>query len=207
MSETLTRRNENQMHRETPVSRPSQWYAKLEFRATFSKEDILMMFRRHIQIVLAICLILGMTPALVLAQPLMSVHVKSAQLRANPSFLGKIITTVAYSQQVAILEEQDAWVKATLPEASATGWMHTTALTKKKILLNPNASDVTLAASSDEIALAGKGFNAEVEKEFRTGNSQVDYAPINKMETIVISQQQMEAFLQQGGLFPEGGAQ
>jgi hypothetical protein len=146
-----------------------------------------------------------MAPIRGLAQNLMSVQVKTAQLRANPSFLGKIITTVSYSKQVDILEKQDAWVKAALPGTSVEGWMHSTALTKKKVLLNPNASDVSQAASNDEIALAGKGFNAEIEKEFRTGNRQVDYESINRMETIVISQQQMETFLQEGSHFPEGG--
>ncbi|MDY0094769.1 MAG: SH3 domain-containing protein [Candidatus Vecturithrix sp.] len=164
-----------------------------------------MMFRRQIRIVVIIVFIAGMAPIRGLAQNLMSVQVKTAQLRANPSFLGKIITTVSYSKQVDILEKQDAWVKAALPGTSVEGWMHSTALTKKKVLLNPNASDVSQAASNDEIALAGKGFNAEIEKEFRTGNRQVDYESINRMETIVISQQQMETFLQEGSHFPEGG--
>ncbi|GAK60578.1 hypothetical protein U27_00475 [Candidatus Vecturithrix granuli] len=38
MSGSLTRRNENQMYRETPVWRADDWCAKLEFRATFLKE-------------------------------------------------------------------------------------------------------------------------------------------------------------------------
>ncbi|GAK59580.1 hypothetical protein U27_06565 [Candidatus Vecturithrix granuli] len=166
-----------------------------------------MLFRRHIQIVLAIWLILSMAPAIVLAQNLMSVQVKTAQLRANPSFLGKVTATVAYTKQVEILETQGDWVKAAVPGTNVKGWIHSTALTKKKILLQAGVSDVSQAASSDEIALAGKGFNAEVEEEFKAGNRHVDYEPINKMETIVISQKQMEAFLQQGGLIFEGGAQ
>lgn len=166
-----------------------------------------MLFQRHIYIVLTIWLILSMASTTVLAQNLMSVQVKIAQLRATPSFLGKIIATVAYTKQVEILEEQGDWFRAAIPGANANGWIHSTALTKKKILLQAGVSDVSQAASSDEIALAGKGFNAEVEEEFKAGNRLVDYAPINKMETIVISQKQMETFLQQGGLISEGGAQ
>ena len=165
------------------------------------------MFRRHINILLLMLLVMGILPVPGLAQNLMSVQVKTAQLRATPSFLGKIVTTVAYAQQVAILKEQGAWVNVTVPGTSTEGWMHSTALTKKKILLNPSASDISQAASSDEIALAGKGFNAQVEEEFKAGNSQVNYAPVNKMETIVISQTQMSKFLQQGGVTPEGGQQ
>ena len=165
------------------------------------------MFRRHIYILLPMICVMGMLPAFSLAQNLMSVQVKNAQLRATPSFLGKIVTTVAYTQQVAILKEQGAWVNVTLPGTSTEGWIHSTALTKKKILLNPSASDISQAASSDEIALAGKGFNAQVEEEFKAGNSQVNYAPINSMETIVISQTQILRFLQKGEVIPEGGQQ
>lgn len=36
MSLWLTRHHENEMYRETPISRECQWCAKLEFRAPFS---------------------------------------------------------------------------------------------------------------------------------------------------------------------------
>ncbi|GAK60988.1 vault protein inter-alpha-trypsin domain protein [Candidatus Vecturithrix granuli] len=41
MSLWITRHNENEMYRETPVSRQSHWCAKLEFRATFSQETFM----------------------------------------------------------------------------------------------------------------------------------------------------------------------
>jgi hypothetical protein len=139
------------------------------------------------------------------AQAQMSVQVQQAQLRSTPSFLGKIITTIAYAKQVQVVEEQGDWMKVIPAGSSTEGWMHTSALTKKKIILKAGEEDVALAASSDEVALAGKGFNAEVEKEFKAQNSEVDYNAVDKMEKIVISQNQMQAFLTKGGLSPEGG--
>ena len=138
-------------------------------------------------------------------QNLMSVQVQKAQIRTTPSFLGKIVTTVSYAKQVEVVEEQGDWMSVVVPGSPTKGWMHASALTKKKIILKAGEEDVALAASSDEVALAGKGFNAEVEEKFKAENSNVNYSAVDKMEKIVISQKQMQAFLTQGELAPEGG--
>jgi len=75
----------------------------------------------------------------------------------------------------------------------------------KKIVLKPGASDVEETASGSEVAMAGKGFNEEVEKNYRTGNKNLDYDGVDKMEKIVVSQPEIEKFLNEGGLTPEGG--
>jgi len=83
--------------------------------------------------------------------------------------------------------------------------VHASALTTKKIALRSGASDVGQAATDDEVALAGKGFNKQVEGEFRLKNQDIDFTWIDKMEAIVISPIEMQRFLSEGNLFPEGG--
>jgi uncharacterized protein YgiM (DUF1202 family) len=39
----------------------------------------------------------------------MSVQVQDGKLRADPSFLGKIIGTVAYGDAVTVIRQQDPW--------------------------------------------------------------------------------------------------
>jgi hypothetical protein len=89
------------------------------------------------------------------------------------------------------------------------GWMHGSALTKKKIVLKPTAQDMEqMAAEPDSIALAGKGiFNADSEKGYRQKYTTANYAAVDAMEKIVIAPKQMAAFIQQGELTPQGGAQ
>ena len=65
---------------------------------------------------------------------------------------------------------------------------------------------VEKAASSDEIALAGKGFNEQVEGEFKKKNPNIDFKQIDRMEKIVVSQNNMQQFLKSGGLSPKGGS-
>jgi hypothetical protein len=141
------------------------------------------------------------------AKKLMSVQVKEAQLRSEPSFLGKIVTTVTYAKQVEVVGEKGDWKNVVVPDTSTKGWMHVSALTKKTILLKAGAEDLKKAASSDEIALAGKGFNQDVEDAFKEENSSVDYDAVDQMEKIVASHPDIEQFLAVGELSPEGGAQ
>jgi len=159
-------------------------------------------FRAALITLLIICLT-GFA-AFAVGQKVLSVQVKKAHIRATPSFLGQIITKLSYGEQVEELIEKGDWVNVKLKRNNSEGWMHISALSRKKIVLKPGASDVEQAASSDEIALAGKGFNKQIEGEFKAGNRDLDFTWIDKMEGIVVSQYQMERFLEEGGLYAEG---
>lgn len=142
------------------------------------------------------------------AQGLMSVQVKEAPLRASPNFLGKVVAKLSYTEQVEVIEEQAGWSEVNVIGNGQNGWISTSALTSKTIILNPGADDIERAASSNEIALAGKGFGPEVETQYKQDNSDVNYAVVDKMEKVVVSEKQMAAFLEAGGMSPEeGGAE
>ena len=153
-------------------------------------------------------LLVGMTALIALAAgpKLMSVQVKEGHVRSAPSFLSTVLAKLAYGDRVELLGKQGAWAKVSLAGKVPEGWMHSSAITSKKIVLKAGAQNVEQAASSDEIALAGKGFNADVEREFKAKNKDVNYAWIDQMEKIVVSQAQMQEFVKAGALSPEGGA-
>ena len=134
-----------------------------------------------------------------------SVQVRDGQVRTKPSFLGAVIATVHYGDRLAVVQSKESWEEVALP-GSKQGWIHLSALTEKEIILNPNAQQVSQAASSDELALAGKGFNKQVEEQFRKQNSQANFAGVDKMETFRVSQEEMAQFLKAGDLKPQGGA-
>jgi len=154
---------------------------------------------------LAVAMAICLAATAAAAEHLMSIQIKKGQLRTTPSFLGKIVAELNYADQVAVLEKKAAWLKVRTSAKNAEGWLHASALTSKKIILKPGATDVAQAASSDELALAGKGFSEQVEGEFKTRNPQLDYAWINQMEQMVVTQEQMEQFLKEGKLSPKGG--
>ena len=132
----------------------------------------------------------------------MSVQVKKCQLRNKPSFLSKIVTDLKYGDQVSIEKEDESWAEVK-PHDGDGGWVHVSALSEKKIILNPDSKDVESAASGEEIALAGKGFNEQVEEQYKK-NNKIDFTWVDKMEAITISQDEMISFLNDGGLKIEG---
>lgn len=139
-----------------------------------------------------------------LAAQILSVQVRSGQLREKPGFLSKPIANLPYGDRVNLVGEKNDWKQIASSKKGLTGWMHVSALTEKQIILNPTNKDVAAAASSDEIALAGKGFNKQVEDKYRE-QANLDYAKVDEMEKIVVPQKYIRDFLAKGKL-GNGGA-
>lgn len=125
------------------------------------------------------------------------------QVRATPSFLGQIVGRASYGQPVDVLEENGDWRKVSV--GAVTGWMHVSALTTEKLALQGGSGNAA-GVSGKEMALAGKGFNAQVENEYRNSHGG-DYATVDAMEKYVYQPDKLMAFLAAGDVRPEGGVQ
>jgi len=136
----------------------------------------------------------------------MSIQVRSGALRSRPSFLGRVTTELQYGTRVTIKAERGSWVKVT-DTLGNTGWIHDSALSEKELKMVAGDVSAATGASSDEIALAGKGFSTQVEDEYKKGQPGEGFKWVDKMEAIVISPEQAEAFLAAGKVIPnlEGG--
>lgn len=136
----------------------------------------------------------------------MSVQVREGELRRAPSFLAEILAKPPYGDRVEIIQDKGPWKKVV--NRGVQGWMHISALTTKSIVLRAGATNVQTSATGSEIALAGKGFSEEVEKQYKNLNRNLDYAWVDRMEKFKVSPEQMQAFLKQGNVIPaEGGVQ
>jgi SH3-like domain-containing protein len=140
------------------------------------------------------------------AQPTMSVQVQNGQLRAAPSFLAASVASVQYGDAVTVLEEQSGWMKVQGP-GGKEGWIHNSALTRKRVILRADGKDAPTGASADELALAGKGFNSDVEAQFKAENKDVDFTWVDRMEKIKIDPKEIREFLAQGKVEPAKGGQ
>ena len=137
------------------------------------------------------------------AQKTLSVQVKEGQMRSSPSFLGAIVATPSYGEHVVLIEDQGTWKKVTIH--GVQGWMHTSALTTKNIVLTAGTANVQTSATGGEIALAGKGFSEEVEKQYKSQNKNVDFTWVDRMENCKVTPEEMQAFLKQGQVVPAAG--
>jgi hypothetical protein len=87
-----------------------------------------------------------------------------------------------------------------------SGYIHSSAVTERKVKLG-SADSVGGSASSEEVTLAGKGFNAQVEKSYGEKNgSAVNFAAVNAMERRSVGEEELFDFLRAGGLMGEGGS-
>ena len=141
--------------------------------------------------------------ALAATPPVMSVQVRKADLRDTPSFLGRIVTSLAYGDKVTIQAENGAWVQVSA--GGQSGWLHTSALTTKNIVMKSGAGAQT-GASSGEMALAGKGFNSDVEAQFKANHKEIDFTWVDKMEKIKVAPSDLREFAKDGKLQAQGGA-
>lgn len=144
-----------------------------------------------------------MIATLAWAADFMSVQVREGHIRNTPAFLSPVVTTLGYGDKVSVLEQKDEWSSVST-EGGKNGWMHTTALTEKEIVLEATAEDVAAAASGKEIALAGKGFNKQIEEEFREANKDLDFSLVDDMETRAVRLTEVQSFLAAGNV--EGGS-
>ena len=135
----------------------------------------------------------------------MSIKVKETQLRATPSYMAKIVSVLAYGDRVTVIEKQKDWARVSFPAKKVEGWVNLSALQDKAIVLKAGSENVAKEASSGDVALAGKGFNADVEAKYKQDNK-LDYSWVDRMEGFVVTPQQVAAFFTQGGLAIEGGA-
>ncbi|WP_319584179.1 SH3 domain-containing protein [uncultured Pseudodesulfovibrio sp.] len=143
--------------------------------------------------------LLTLAVGLAWAAQAMSVQVRTGQLRDKPGFLSRVIGELGYGDRVDMTGENGDWRKVKSLGDGKSGWMHMSALSQKEIVLKPTDKDVETAASSDELALAGKGFNKQVEDQYRK-QTRLDYARVNEMEKIVVPQKYISEFIQKGEL-------
>ncbi len=127
----------------------------------------------------------------------LSIQVEEGQVRSTPSFLGEIVDKVIYGESVELVKEQGPWRMVNTKRKP--GWIHQSAVSESKVELVPG-SDVNEGASGKEIALAGKGFNPEVESAYKAEHQQISFAWVDNMEKFTVNNADIEQFIKQGGL-------
>jgi uncharacterized protein YgiM (DUF1202 family) len=128
----------------------------------------------------------------------MYVAVKSISLKTGTGiFAGTVRNgTLAYGATVTIRTVNGKWVEvATTTQPTVTGWTQTSNLTSKRITAASGTS-----ASASEIALAGKGFNEEVEGTYKSGNAELDFAGVDAVEANVVQLDDLKQFIVEGHL-------
>jgi uncharacterized protein YgiM (DUF1202 family) len=124
------------------------------------------------------------------------VAVRTAQLKSSTGFFASSRGALSYGDQVTVLQTKGKWVEVrSSARSSLSGWINASNLTSRRIIAAGSAA----SASANEIALAGKGFNEEVENAYRA-SGKANYAGVDQTEAQQVSEQELYAFLTEGRL-------
>jgi uncharacterized protein YgiM (DUF1202 family) len=125
----------------------------------------------------------------------MYVATKTLALKSSTGLFAGTTGTLQYGAQVTVLQVNGNWVqvRATVG-SSVSGWTKTANLTAKRVIASSAAG-----ATASEIALAGKGFNEEVENAYKSGGT-LNYADVDKTEAQQVSDEELQTFLREGRL-------
>ena len=139
-----------------------------------------------------------------------SVIVKETQVRDKQSYAGKILGKLEYTDRVQVIDlpAGSSWAKVRFAAKKLEGWVHLSALSKEsRLVIKEGDRDVKTPPEGYEVALAGKGFNEEVEADTRKDKA-LNYQAVDDMVdySAKILSTDIAAFIAQGGLTVEGGA-
>ncbi|MDR3193139.1 MAG: hypothetical protein LBT87_08755 [Treponema sp.] len=125
------------------------------------------------------------------------VNVKTLQLKSGTGFFaGKSGTPLVYGDQAAVLQVKGKWVELQYRGRTVfSGWTNSSNLTAKRVV----AAGGTGGASAREVAMAGKGFNEEVENAYKSGGS-LNYAGVDATEAITVPESELYSFITEGHL-------
>ena len=134
-----------------------------------------------------------------------AVSVREAELRSAPGFLARIIGQLDYGEAVAVLEIRGDWVRVRVADTGDEGWFHITSVAPAGDLRLERADGSTSGgATSREIALAGRGFNEQVEAQYKSEKG-LDFTLVDEMEEYGTPIEDLVAFFADAGLMVEDG--
>lgn len=133
-----------------------------------------------------------------------TVMVRETVLRATPSSFGAPVATLKFADQVTLGERRPGWVMASTA-TGARGWIHESAIVARRAALRAGEQTVAAEASPREVALAGKGFSEDIEREFRRANAGLNFDWVDRMEAWKMEPPRIAQFLREGGVAPKGG--
>jgi len=146
--------------------------------------------------------VLAVFVAVLLAETLV-VKVRTTNLKKEPVFYAANVATLRAGTQMEKVGEKQGWYQVRTLKGQV-GWVHSSAVQGKKLSLLPTQTKT--GATAQEVSLAGKGFNKQVEDKHKAGNPSLNYAAVDMMLTIKVTPAQLKAFLQKGKLGEFGGA-
>ena len=153
--------------------------------------------RRWLSLGFAALLIAG---AALAAAETVTVIVRKTSIRRDRQFYAPTVAEADLGASFTVLAREKGWVK--VGTKSGEGWLHESAVTVKKVAASSQGPGAAVA--DEDITLAGKGFNPQVESEYRKKNPEADFDAVDRMERLEPGEKAVASFMREGNLQPRG---
>ncbi|MFO1076979.1 MAG: hypothetical protein U1E73_04545 [Planctomycetota bacterium] len=127
---------------------------------------------------------------------------KTTKLRAQRKLFAPAIAELHEGDKVAFAAREGAWLSVAAGEQK--GWLH-----ESDVSANPDVrlsgEGVRETYSTSETSAARKGFNPQVERNYRANNPNLEQAfqLVDRLQARATPEAEVEAFLKNGGLLKE----
>lgn len=123
---------------------------------------------------------------------------RSNALRAECRFSSPVRAKLRFGDTLNVNGRKGDWYLVSF--GAAKGCIHKSAVEARSFSVSGGGASRGGGASADEVSLAGKGFNPQVEDSYRKDNKSLNYAQVDEVERLTVSDAALEAFVLQGGL-------
>ena len=152
--------------------------------------------KRLIVLLIMVFMVAGFAMAQARAGGTMYVAVKTATLKSGTGWFAGNRVTLNYGDRVTVIRISGNFAEVrSAANTSVTGFMPTANLSARQIV-----SGNTATVSARETAMAGKGFNQEVENSYKGQNRNLNYADVDRVEALTVSEADLRRFLEEGRL-------
>lgn len=131
---------------------------------------------------------------------LLFVQVRDTELRSGPGFLAAIEQELTFGDEVSYVSERAGWYEVTASATGATGWVHAGAVeANRSTQIQLQGEKTSRTVTSREVALAGRGFNENLEVEYGAEN-EIDFGPVDELEAVAVNPREIVAFISDASL-------
>ena len=153
----------------------------------------------------AVWLLALLIVAVGLAAETLVVKIQTTQLRKSPQYFSQALVPLKAGDRLEKLGESSGWIQVKT-SAGVVGWIHSSAVQATKLNLLAMDKGMKTQATASEVALAGKGFNKQVEDSYKAKHADMNFAAVDAMLQIKVALAQVEDFLKKGKLGESRGA-
>lgn len=146
---------------------------------------------------LIIAILLCSLSCLSVAAETIRVTTRENAVRSDCRFFAPVKLKVSLGEQLTVKGRKGDWYLVSAK--GVNGCIHKSAV-ETRSFASAGRGAASGGASADEVSLAGKGFNPQVEAGYRKSGKNLNYAAVDEIMRISVSEKSLESFVSQGGL-------